>query len=416
MSFRPTVLPAWVLAVSVVLLPACQDTAPTEAPNAPRFSSASGSVTVTSTAPDSASQDTTLNVHVFGSGFDRGSNAQWAQSGVVSPNVTTNSTQFVSSQELVANITIAITASTGFYDVLVTTSKGQKGIGTELFTVKKKTVPPANPAIAFVIMTNFGQTGNLWVMNADGSNQTLIASPAFVPSWAPFGDGTPANPYAIVFSPANCQISRINVAVVNGVPQGSNLQPLSIPLTGCYSLYPAWSPKGDTIAFSEGYSSNSTSSLWLMPATGGSAVAVYTAPAGSIVMWSAWRGDASQIAFIEQDASSNRYIKVLNRAVIPATVTTVLGPVSSSPRFIDWARTKDVLTFDAIPPFKSKCNYLYTLNLNPLGTPTQVTCGNYPAWSPDDSKLAFGGINVIDLGTAAVTQLSSGGTWPDWRR
>ena len=78
MSFRPTVLLAWVLAASVVVLPACRDTGPTETPTGPRFSSTSGSVTVTSANPDSASQDTTLDVHVFGSGFDRGSKAQWA--------------------------------------------------------------------------------------------------------------------------------------------------------------------------------------------------------------------------------------------------------------------------------------------------------------------------------------------------
>src|SRR5437016_4357432 len=81
--------------------------------------STSGSFSVTSAAPDSTLQDTTLDVRVFGSGFDRGSKAQWAQSGVVSSNVTTNSTKYLSSTQLTANITVAITASTGRYDILV---------------------------------------------------------------------------------------------------------------------------------------------------------------------------------------------------------------------------------------------------------------------------------------------------------
>jgi uncharacterized membrane protein len=51
----------------------------------------------------------------------------------------TNSTQFVSSTELVANITIAPDAPLASYDVIVTTSSGKGGIGTELFVVTAKT-------------------------------------------------------------------------------------------------------------------------------------------------------------------------------------------------------------------------------------------------------------------------------------
>ena len=122
-----------------VAFSACTDRTPTGVPLR-ASSSSSTSVTVTSAAPNSALQDTTIDVHVFGSGFDRGSKAQWGQSGVVSPNVTTNSTQFVSSTELAANITVAVTASPGAYDILVTTSHGTKGIGTELFTIASRPV------------------------------------------------------------------------------------------------------------------------------------------------------------------------------------------------------------------------------------------------------------------------------------
>jgi probable HAF family extracellular repeat protein len=72
---------------------------------------------------------------VYGSGFDAGSKAQWALKGVPSPKVTTNSTRFVSSRELVANITIAADADPALYDVIVTTASGKPGIGTESFEV-----------------------------------------------------------------------------------------------------------------------------------------------------------------------------------------------------------------------------------------------------------------------------------------
>jgi probable HAF family extracellular repeat protein len=93
--------------------------------------------TVKATDPDSATRDTTLDVRVLGSGFDQGSRAQWAYQGVVDETrIKTNSTRYVSSTELVANITISRTANPGLWDVIVTTSTGKKGIGTERFTVK----------------------------------------------------------------------------------------------------------------------------------------------------------------------------------------------------------------------------------------------------------------------------------------
>jgi hypothetical protein len=98
----------------------------------------SGGPTVNSTTPDSATIDSTLDVHVFGSGFDAGSHAQWALNGVASSTVTTNSTRFVSSTEIVANITIAPDAPLANYDVMVTTSSGKGGIGTELFVITEK--------------------------------------------------------------------------------------------------------------------------------------------------------------------------------------------------------------------------------------------------------------------------------------
>jgi hypothetical protein len=143
---------AWIPASSTVLLllaacTGCDGGRPTT-PGINAGSSSGGDPTVTSTTPDSATQDTTLDVTIAGSGFDAGSQAQWAQSGVPSLKVRTNSTRFVSSRKLIANITIAVDADPGLYDVLVTTAEGKKGIGTELFTVKLKLTPlPPGPSL-----------------------------------------------------------------------------------------------------------------------------------------------------------------------------------------------------------------------------------------------------------------------------
>lgn len=90
---------------------------------------------VTSASPAFGDQGTTVNVHVFGSGFTAGAQATWLLHGVADAHVHTNSTTFISSSELVANITIASDASLDFWDVQVSLSSGKNGVGSECFEV-----------------------------------------------------------------------------------------------------------------------------------------------------------------------------------------------------------------------------------------------------------------------------------------
>jgi hypothetical protein len=90
---------------------------------------------VTGTDPTGAPQDTTLDVEVSGSGFDNGSTVELKLSGVPTEKVRTNSTRYRNPRTLIANITIAADAQIDFYDVEVTTFRGKKGIGTEMFEV-----------------------------------------------------------------------------------------------------------------------------------------------------------------------------------------------------------------------------------------------------------------------------------------
>jgi hypothetical protein len=76
-----------------------------------------------------------LDVQISGSGFEPGSRADWLRGGNTDPRVRTNSTLFVSSTALVANITISLDALASSYDIAVTNPSGKKGIGTELFTI-----------------------------------------------------------------------------------------------------------------------------------------------------------------------------------------------------------------------------------------------------------------------------------------
>ena len=124
------------LALSVT---ACTDQSPsTSAPQVldTRAARNTGGIVVSSTNPDSATRDQTLDVVINGSGFVSGAAASWALAGVEDPDqVRTNSTRYVNSRQLVANITISATATVGDWDVIVRAgSKG--GIGTETFTIR----------------------------------------------------------------------------------------------------------------------------------------------------------------------------------------------------------------------------------------------------------------------------------------
>src|SRR5687768_936347 len=116
--------------------------APTAAPAAPLAARAAQGPTVTVTSPQFGNPGTTLDVRVLGSGFVAGAQATWLLRGVANPaKVRTNSTTYLSSTEVVANITIAGDADLAFWDVQITAG-GKNGVGTESFEVTNKVNPP----------------------------------------------------------------------------------------------------------------------------------------------------------------------------------------------------------------------------------------------------------------------------------
>lgn len=142
---RPTDILRIVTVLLLMALPSCRpDTVTSPTVTGVSFAKGGGggpNPKVDATDPPGAPQDITLDVRVLGQGFDEGSVAVWTIDGVEQPEVQTNSTTFVSKEELVANVTIQEDAAIDLYDVEVTTSRGKKGIGADLFSVVKKGTP-----------------------------------------------------------------------------------------------------------------------------------------------------------------------------------------------------------------------------------------------------------------------------------
>lgn len=153
--------------------------APLKAPSAPQLEVSVAGLTVEVASPAQASLDTTLDVQISGSGFEPGARADWLRGGGTDPRVRTNSTSFVSSTALVANITISSDALPSSYDIAVTNTSGKKGIGTELFTV----------VAVFDLAAGTGKYGRAYHVNAAGyvlgTLGTDPVSPRGFGYWAP---------------------------------------------------------------------------------------------------------------------------------------------------------------------------------------------------------------------------------------
>jgi hypothetical protein len=140
-----------------IAMAGCGDTPSSPTVGAVAAKAASGTgVQVSSVSPSDAPRNLTLDVTVSGSGFDKGSMVTFERSEELADKVTTNSTRFISSKQLVANVTVAIDADPQRYDVVVTTSGGKRGIGVERFEVLQLIVlePPAGETLSSVDAIN----------------------------------------------------------------------------------------------------------------------------------------------------------------------------------------------------------------------------------------------------------------------
>ena len=159
-SIRSTVLRLGSSALVALLVWACSAPsldAPASAPTAPLEAKAAAvGLTVSATRPAYADRGTTVDVHVIGTGFAPGVQATWLLHGVADQaKVRTNSTTYLSSTEVVANITVSPDADLAFWDAQIMAAGGKNGVGTEMFEIT--TAEYLGPAIGVYGMSDGGQ-------------------------------------------------------------------------------------------------------------------------------------------------------------------------------------------------------------------------------------------------------------------
>jgi Tol biopolymer transport system component len=133
-----------------------------------------------------------------------------------------------------------------------------------------------------------GGTPKVRTMDADGTNQTIVASMSstyidvFHPSWSP--DGT-----QIVF----CALNQRHHTKIFVVDADGLSTPVKLSPKGAEDCSPDWSPDGTTIAFSSSDSVTGATEIMTMDTAGGSRTALAKGFSPS------WSPDGTQIVFLK---------------------------------------------------------------------------------------------------------------------
>jgi Tol biopolymer transport system component len=250
--------------------------------------------------------------------------------------------------------------------------------------------------------------GQVWVMNADGTNPHAISGNICAEnvSWSPDG-----RKIAFDNQAGSCAPIR-GIYVMNA--DGSHVTALTNG--ACADAEPAWSPNGSRLVFRRvGLTTTCNNELWTMNANGQSQQQLTHDGVNANDQGPAWSPDGTKIAFARYSPMLQIY--VLNLSTGTERNFDSSGYQDSDP---DWSPDGRKITFTrTIPGLNNEVAVMDADGSNQIVL-TNNYYGDYlPVWAPDGAKIAFAhstipvledgvytmdpaGTNPINLGTGAI--------------
>lgn len=260
---------------------------------------------------------------------------------------------------------------------------------------------------------------NIWVMNANGSNQrpltraTAMEVNSIEPVWSP--DGTKiAFVSALPIDPNSESNDNFNIWVVNVDGSAPHPQPLTIHDDGTDSGYPTWSPDGSQIAFASHQSldvnhpdvPNDVYNIWVMNPDGTNLQPLTNSKVAESVE-PVWQPHGNQIAFTSglsldpnkpNDSNGPSNIWVMNPDGTKQQALTKLMVDSRDPV---WSHDGKKIAYVSRAPSGTTNVEDFDIEnvwvMNADGSQQVVLTeggGQDPTWSPDNFNVVFAAGNI----------------------
>lgn len=231
--------------------------------------------------------------------------------------------------------------------------------------------------------------------------------------------------------------------IVLGVQRAGLLDPFVIPPISVYAVstdgageisrklppglgeYPEWSPDGQWIAYvkQDGLTFD-TSNIYIMRRDGRQRTRVTYHDGGSCHV--SWSPDGTHIAYYAHDSTTGTGIYLLNvECVLNGTTECDLSPTfltfGYSP---DWSPDGKKIVYEYYKPISARESAILVISTDGTGEPVELTPGircAFPSWSPDGTRIALscgGDIYTVrpdGTGLVKLTHRNGGGNrMPIW--
>jgi len=256
---------------------------------------------------------------------------------------------------------------------------------------------PDGLRLAFVAADASEQASQIHIINLDGSDEVELARNSIDPAWSPDGK-------QLLFSHSNADILDYQLGILPASGRGTMKQ-LTEESSGEFNgkVAPAWSPDGKRIAFT--WTSGMQWHISVMNADG---TAIQLIPKDSQFGGRPrWSPDSGKIAYAAWNAEG---IYVMNADGSNIVSLTNGKPMSGGS--VVWSGDGSRLVFSTDEP------KIYVVQPDGSGL-KELTTGFAPAWSPDNTQIAFvateggdgignGDVYVINVDGSGRRRLTTG--------